>query len=320
MSIFWIGGPKGIIVPAEEIKFNPDEDRYFMPGAIHGSEDYIIQSYYWSNGEGSENDRIGIKYLYADSIVGWSKEAVDEHGVLDEDVFAELINDNAEEFVVENDGTGDFVSLNEAWSKAFALSYRDIISWAHTQIDKTRPPFVAEISLLDPQMIEKVKHVVPSIDANFWIKPPGYNAGMAAYLSSDGRINLCGPQKPDIGVRPIVALSGQHFNAGDKVNLFNHSWTVFSKDKGCCYALCDNIVANRYFDKKSNDYEKSGIKLFLGKWLGQNLKDFSYHSALNNEKKVSLDNQIQSASIRAEASPSASGQDKTPPRDVGLDH
>lgn len=142
MSIFWIGGPEGIIVPTEDIKFNPDEDRYFMPGAIHGSEDYIIQAYYWSNGEGPECDRIGVKYLYANSILEWARESVNEHGFLDEDVFAELINDNAEEFVVENDGTGDFVSLNEAWSNSFALSYQDIVSWAHAQIDKSHSPFV----------------------------------------------------------------------------------------------------------------------------------------------------------------------------------
>lgn len=149
MSIFWIGGPKSVIVSEQDLVPTSDEDRYFQPGIIHGSEDYIIQAYYWSTGEGPEGDRIGIKYLYADHVAEWAKRATDEHGVLNEDVFTELINDNAEEFVVENDGTGDFVSLNEAWSKAVSLSYQDIVSWAHAQIDKSRTPFVADVSLQD---------------------------------------------------------------------------------------------------------------------------------------------------------------------------
>lgn len=139
MSFFWIGGPEGVIVPAAEIKFHADEDIYFLPGTIHGSEDYIIQAYYWSNGKWPEGDRIGIKYLYADSIMEWAKEAVDEHGSLNHAVFEELINEHSEEFVVENDGTGDFVSLNDAWDKAFAWNYQDVIAWARGKAHNKTP-------------------------------------------------------------------------------------------------------------------------------------------------------------------------------------
>lgn len=137
MSIFWIGGPEGVIVPEDEINAT-EEDRYFMPGIIHGSEDYIIQVYYWSNGEGPEGDRIGAKYLWADSVLEWAKEAENEDGSLNHAVFEELINEHAEEFVLENDGTGDFVTLNTVWNEALALNYSDVISWAVAQISKER--------------------------------------------------------------------------------------------------------------------------------------------------------------------------------------
>lgn len=137
MSIFWIGGPEGVIVPEDEINAT-EEDRYFMPGIIHGSEDYIIQVYYWSNGEGPAGDRIGAKYLWAASVLEWVKEAESEDGSFNHAVFEELINNYAEEFVLENDGTGDFVTLNTVWDQALPLSYSDVIKWANEQISKER--------------------------------------------------------------------------------------------------------------------------------------------------------------------------------------
>lgn len=135
MSSFWIGGPEGVIVPANEIKAT-EEDRYFMPGIIHGSEDYIIQAYYWSQGEGPECDRIGVKYLWASSVAEWAKKAANEDGSFNKDIFEELINERAEEFVLENDGTGDFYSMNEVWDQSQAMSYSEVISWANEHLAK----------------------------------------------------------------------------------------------------------------------------------------------------------------------------------------
>ena len=137
MSVFWIGGPEGVIVPQNEIK-GTEEDRYFMPGIIHGSEDYIIQAYYWSHGEGPEHDRIGVKHLYASSIAEWAKEATSKDGIFNKAAFEEIINNRAEEFVLENDGTGDFYSVNEVWDQAMALSYSEVISWANEYLAKER--------------------------------------------------------------------------------------------------------------------------------------------------------------------------------------
>lgn len=139
MSIFSIGGHQGIIVEAADLKPIEDDDRYFMPGIIHGGEDYIIQAYYWSNDEGPAGDRIGARYLYASDILDWANEASTVSGSLDEERFTELINAKSEEFVVLNNGTGDFVSLNDCWAQARPLSYQEIISWAERQVGREAP-------------------------------------------------------------------------------------------------------------------------------------------------------------------------------------
>lgn len=135
MSIFWLGGPQGVIVPIKDIKAT-EEDRYFMPGIIHGGESYIIQVYGWSTGPRPEDERIAARYLFIDDILAWAKESSDSAGILDHDVFEELINEKSEEFVVENDGSGEFVTLNNTWHQAIVLSYEEIVSWAQKQADK----------------------------------------------------------------------------------------------------------------------------------------------------------------------------------------
>ncbi len=57
MSIFWIGGPEGVIVPMDQINAT-EEDRYFLPGVIHGGEDYLIQVYEWNNDGTPEGGKV----------------------------------------------------------------------------------------------------------------------------------------------------------------------------------------------------------------------------------------------------------------------
>lgn len=138
MSIFCVGGPKDIIVPLCDIN-TTEEDRYFLPGTIHGGEDYIIQVYGYNVGDGSpEGERIEAKYLYAVALLAWAKEATKEDGSLDMDMFEELLCENSEGFIIDNDGSGDFFTLNNLWDEARAWSYQDIISWAQLQVNKER--------------------------------------------------------------------------------------------------------------------------------------------------------------------------------------
>lgn len=44
--------------------------------------------------------------------------------------FFALLWERAERFIVENDGSGDFVTLNEVWKQGIDMSAQDIIDWA----------------------------------------------------------------------------------------------------------------------------------------------------------------------------------------------
>lgn len=126
--MFWIDGPKEVI-PEDKITMKEDENRYFVPGTIHGG-DHLIQVYYWSNGSSPQGDRIGVKYLYPTDILVWEKEATEAKGVFDKDIFEELVNQEAKEYVVENDGSGDFATLVEQWGNSHVWNYEEVIHWA----------------------------------------------------------------------------------------------------------------------------------------------------------------------------------------------
>lgn len=126
--MFWIDGPKEVI-PEEKITMKEGEDRYFVPGTIHGG-DYLIQVYYWSNDSSPKGDRIGVKYLYPTDILVWEKEATEAKGVFDKDIFEELVNQEAKEYVVENDGSSDFATLVKQWGNSYVWNYEEVIHWA----------------------------------------------------------------------------------------------------------------------------------------------------------------------------------------------
>lgn len=126
--MFWIDGPKEVI-PEEKITMKEDENRYFVPGTIHGG-DYLIQVYYCSNGSSPQGDRIGVKYLCPTDILDWEKRAKEPDGVFNKDIFEELLNEEAEEYVVENDGSGDFATLVEQWGNSHVWNYEEVIRWA----------------------------------------------------------------------------------------------------------------------------------------------------------------------------------------------
>lgn len=129
MAIFWIGGPEGVIVPSEELN-TTDDDRYFLPGVIHGSEEYIIQASAYNNDGTAEGEKIHIRYLYAVDILEWVKQSMNDNGTLNCDAFEECLCESRDQFIVDNDGSGDFVSLNNVWDKSISMDYADLVVWA----------------------------------------------------------------------------------------------------------------------------------------------------------------------------------------------
>lgn len=124
MSIFWIGGPNKII-PDDEIRPEMYEDRIFLPGVIHGGEDYLIRVYLNDVRSEGEPDEFVAEYLTRSLIL----KAHDEDPS-HEWPFEEILTCEAENFACYNDGSGDFASLVEAWPEAVVMSNADLVDWA----------------------------------------------------------------------------------------------------------------------------------------------------------------------------------------------
>lgn len=124
MSIFWIGGPNKI-VPEEKIIKEMFEDRFFLPGIIHGGEDYLIRVYLNDVGYEDEPDEFIVEYLTRD-LISRAHKADPSHS----QIFNEILLEEVENFTCRNDGSGEFAALVEVWPKAISMTNDDLVRWA----------------------------------------------------------------------------------------------------------------------------------------------------------------------------------------------
>jgi hypothetical protein len=76
-----------------------------------------------------------------------------------------------------------------------------------------------------------------------------------------------------IGVRPFCIFNLECIDplfwhkpetlVGSKIEYGKYTWSVFKTKDGDIYALCDEIIAKRRFDEKTNIWEKSELKTWL---------------------------------------------------------
>lgn len=269
MSVFWIGGPEGIIVPMDQINAT-EEDRYFLPGVIHGGEDYLIQVYEWNNDGTPEGERIGARYLYASDILDWAKEATMDDGSLNKDIFSECINEESEEFVVENDGTGDFVTLNEDWDKALPLSYEEVISWAEKQIEKER--------------IAAEKASMELISGNIKVEWVDLGEGLCGDYNPDDPEDI-----PLLRFDISVLRDGEWEIKEDGSHCTQFPATASSAEKATGLA----ILMNRVRDVLADDIDASIKK------LAEELSWIDLEAVEHVMKKRTLDERIQEASLKS---------------------
>lgn len=126
MSSFCIGGDPHI-VPESSIRKEMFEDRYFLPGVIHGGEDYLINIYLNDAKSGAPDDpeSFEVNYFSKDLIF----KAKNEDPSLGDDFYQILLTE-CESFGCSNDGTGDFASLIEEWPNSISMSNSDLVAWA----------------------------------------------------------------------------------------------------------------------------------------------------------------------------------------------
>lgn len=126
MSIFYLGNSEPKIVLPEEILPGMYEDRYFLPGVIHGGEEYLIRVYLNDahSDEGDDHLQFEVDYITRSIIM----EAKEEDPSLGDDFYQHLFN--AENFCCPNDGKSNFSDLVEEWPKAMYMTHSELVAWA----------------------------------------------------------------------------------------------------------------------------------------------------------------------------------------------
>ena len=128
MSICWIGD-NSVKIDSELLTGEMFEGRYFLPGIVHGDENYLICIYlndaHYDDEEAGEYDQFEIEYIWRDLILDADVKDP-SHG----EVFNEIIAAGLESFGCPNDGEGDFADWFEAWPDAIKMSNDDIVKWA----------------------------------------------------------------------------------------------------------------------------------------------------------------------------------------------
>lgn len=126
MSTFWLGGtPRK--VPIEELSQEMYEDRFFMPGIIHGNEDVLIcvclnDS---KSGIGDDVDCFDVSYLTKSLILDAERRDPNRG-----DEFYDYLMSECENFGVYNDGGCDFPELVDAWKEGRRMTNYEICYWA----------------------------------------------------------------------------------------------------------------------------------------------------------------------------------------------
>lgn len=139
--MFWLGGEKRI-VPEEELKPEMYEDRIFLPGVIHGGEDYLVRVYLNDVANEGDPDQFVIEYLTKSLILKAYREDPDK-----EWPFNETLTCEAENYCCYNDGSGDFASLVEAWPQSVIMSNSDLVDWARGVYKPGKRPVVTRDDL-----------------------------------------------------------------------------------------------------------------------------------------------------------------------------
>lgn len=117
-------GDRGRIVKREELLSEMFEDRFFMPGVIHGNKDMLYGVYLNDAKEGTEEDpdTFELAMITRDTIL----EAADAS----EGEFRQLIFTGSESFGCCNDGSSEFCTIVDEWEKSSAMTDDELVRWA----------------------------------------------------------------------------------------------------------------------------------------------------------------------------------------------
>lgn len=128
MSIFCLGTPPGRVIPVSEYNLSMDEDRFFLPGVIHGGN-YLIHIFAYGGGD---CDKIDASYVTAADILKAQKAATALDGTFFDDIFIDMLDELSEHFICDNlPDDPCFATLNAQWGNSRTMTSEELIEWAN---------------------------------------------------------------------------------------------------------------------------------------------------------------------------------------------
>lgn len=134
---------------------------------------------------------------------------------------------------------------------------------------------IQKVDLLTWEEYQKYRDYIANIGiCAWWLKMTTSLGGHYApvVMTHDHAFFESSAENVDVlsGVRPAMLIEGSfaHYRAGDKIELFALSWTILevTRENQKARVLCDEVIADRAYDKMSNDWEFSDLKKWLQEW------------------------------------------------------
>lgn len=121
------------------------------------------------------------------------------------------------------------------------------------------------IYLLSDAQYEGEKHLIPPIDKDWWLQTSGCTS-CVKIIKRDGSESYSAHFNLDMFVRPALILNNI-MPVGGVFEFAGVGWTVVSCISKTSIAICNTVIAQRRFDAKSNEWDKSELKVWLEEWV-----------------------------------------------------
>lgn len=130
-----------------------------------------------------------------------------------------------------------------------------------------------KISIPSAIEYEKYMSIIPVVKGWWWLRTPVNYPARAAYVGKNGSLSINDGNyvRGDFGVRPILLFKKDvvDVSRGDTFTALGNTWRVI--DYG--YAISEDIITNRCFDEKTNDWLKSELRAWLIEWAQEREED-----------------------------------------------
>lgn len=123
------------------------------------------------------------------------------------------------------------------------------------------------IFLLSDVQYEGWKRVIPPIPKRWWLKTSdSETVSHVKTINSYGEEVLFPHANETVYVRPALVLNDV-MPVGCVFEFAGLEWTIVSSIYKIAVAICNGTIAQRRFDSKSNEWDKSEIKKWLEEWI-----------------------------------------------------